>query len=263
MRHCGSGQPNPQSQAGRYRREEYVDYGRKYIGAHPDRCPNRKSHVNSPILPGENHDYPEADWTSREEIIRRHLDFGLGLMWFLQNDESVPLNRREAFRIWGLPKDEFADNGHVPYEMYVREARRIVGRHVFTEHDGMLAEDYARTSVYPDSVAVSDWELADEIYDVHRRIRSVLEATHQMEAARKVRQGAVAEAMRTLEVDRVVRDSRLVAATDYIRERIKTGKSILSRDLSTTHRPYRDDALEILAGEGIVAQDGDGWTVTE
>jgi len=140
-----------------YRREEYVDYGRKYIGAHPDRCPNRKSHVNSPILPGENHDYPEADWTEREKIIRRHLDFGLGLMWFLQNDESVPLKKREGFRIWGLPKDEFTDNNHIPYEMYVREARRIVGRHVFTEHDGMLTKHFARTPVHPDSIAVTDW----------------------------------------------------------------------------------------------------------
>jgi len=140
-----------------YRREEYVDYSRKYIGAHADRCPNRKSHVNSPILPGENHDYPEADWPARERIIQRHLDFGLGLMWFLQNDESVPPERRKKYREWGLPKDEYADNGHVPYEMYVREARRIVGRHVFTEHDGMLAGDYARTPVHPDSIAVTDW----------------------------------------------------------------------------------------------------------
>ncbi len=140
-----------------YRREEYVDYGRKYIGAHADRCPNRKSHVNSPILPGENHDYPEADWPAREKIIQRHLDFGLGLMWFLQNDESVSQTQREKFRMWGLPKDEYADNGHVPYEMYVREARRIVGRHVSTEHDGMLAKDFARTPVRPDSIAVTDW----------------------------------------------------------------------------------------------------------
>ncbi len=138
-----------------YRREEYVGYERKYIASHNG--PNRKSHVNSPILPGENHDYPEADWPTREKIIRRHLDFGLGLMWFLQNDDSIPPEQREKFRVWGLPKDEYADNRHVPYEMYVREARRIVGRHIFTEHDGMIAKGIGRTPVHPDSIAVTDW----------------------------------------------------------------------------------------------------------
>ncbi|HCO27096.1 MAG TPA: FAD-dependent oxidoreductase, partial [Gimesia maris] len=44
-----------------------------------------------------------------------------------------------------------------PYEMYVREARRIVGRHVFNENDGMLTEDYRRTPIHPDSIAVTDW----------------------------------------------------------------------------------------------------------
>jgi hypothetical protein len=56
-----------------------------------------------------------------------------------------------------LPADEFADNGHVPYEMYVREARRIVGRHVYTEHDNSLAPGLGRTPVHPDSIAVTDW----------------------------------------------------------------------------------------------------------
>ena len=138
-----------------YDREEYVDYDRKYI-ATPN-GPNHKSHVNSPILPGENHDYPEADWDTRDRITQRHLEFGLGLMWFLQNDESVSPERRKNFQIWGLPKDEYADNGHVPYEMYVRETRRIVGRHVFTENDGSLAAGYSRTPVHPDSIAVTDW----------------------------------------------------------------------------------------------------------
>jgi hypothetical protein len=59
--------------------------------------------------------------------------------------------------MWGLPKDEYADNGHVPYEMYVRETRRIVGRHVFTENDGSLAAGYARTPIHPDSIAITDW----------------------------------------------------------------------------------------------------------
>jgi len=138
-----------------YNREEYVNYGRKYIASHNG--PNFKSHVNSPILPGENHAYPEADWPAREKIIERHLHFGLGLMWFLQNDESVPPKLREKHRVWGLPKDEYADNKNVPYEMYVRETRRIVGRHVYTEHDGMLAKTYARTPIHPDSIAITDW----------------------------------------------------------------------------------------------------------
>ncbi len=138
-----------------YRREEYVDYERKYIAGGPG--PNRKAHVNSPVLPGENHGYPEAGWTEREPIIRRHLEFALGLMWFLQNDESVTPAKRAEHRKWGLPADEFPDNGHLPYEMYVREARRIVGRHMFTEHDGSLAPGLGRTPVHPDSVAFTDW----------------------------------------------------------------------------------------------------------
>ena len=113
--------------------------------------------MNSPILSGENHDYPEADWPAREKIIERHKNFALGLMWFLQNDDSVPAKSREGFREWGLPRDEFADHGHIPYEMYVREARRIVGRHIYTEHDNSLAPGCARTPVMPDSIAITDW----------------------------------------------------------------------------------------------------------
>ncbi len=138
-----------------YNRDEYVNFGRKGIATNAG--PNAKSHMNSPILPGENHAYPEADWPTREKIIERHRNFGLGLIWFLQNDESVKPAQRDEFRQWGLAKDEFIDNHHIPYEMYVREARRIVGRHVFTEHDNSLAPGLGRTPIMPDSIGVTDW----------------------------------------------------------------------------------------------------------
>jgi hypothetical protein len=138
-----------------YQRDEFLHYDRKAIATNPG--PRLKSHMNSPILPGENHAYPEGDWPAREKIIQRHRAFALGLMWFLQNDESVMPAEREKFRTWGLPADEFADHDHIPYEMYVREARRLVGRHVYKEQDNSPAPGLARTPIMPDSIAVTDW----------------------------------------------------------------------------------------------------------
>jgi hypothetical protein len=120
---------------------------------------NGKSLFNSAVLPGEGHDYPDGDLPAREKIIKRHKNFALGLMWFLQNDESIPPDARARYRTIGLPLDEYPDNDNLPYEMYVREARRIVGRYVFTEHDNRLAPGQERTPVHPDSIAFTDWPM--------------------------------------------------------------------------------------------------------
>ncbi|MCB1211180.1 MAG: FAD-dependent oxidoreductase, partial [Verrucomicrobiales bacterium] len=149
-----------------YNREEYVNYNRKGMGAG---SMNGKSSFNSAILPGENHAYPEATWPEREKITARHTNFALGLMYFLQNDESVPKAKREAFRRIGLPLDEFPDNDNLPYEMYVREARRIVGRYVFTEHDNRSALGQTRPPVQADSVAFTDWSMDSHDCTTDRR----------------------------------------------------------------------------------------------
>lgn len=159
MRPCVSRDPAnrllPEKPPENYDRREFLHYRRYGLAIHADI--RGKNSYNAAILPGENADYPEGDWALRERITKRHLDFALGWMWFQQNDPSVPAERREHFRTWGLPADEYTDNGHVPYEMYVRESRRIVGRHVLNENDMLPREGFLRPRPFEDSIAFNDW----------------------------------------------------------------------------------------------------------
>lgn len=119
--------------------------------------PNKKIGWNRPQLIGPHTTYVEGDATTRQQVLDAHWEATMALLYFLQNDESVSAERRKYFGQFGLAKDEFADNGHRPYEIYVREARRIVGRYVFTEQDASLAKGYQRAPVHEDSIGVTEW----------------------------------------------------------------------------------------------------------
>lgn len=119
--------------------------------------PNGKFGWNRPQLIGLQTPYVEAEWTERQRIMDDHWEMTMGLLYFHQNDPTVPEKIREAWLEYGLAKDEFADNNHRPYEMYIREARRITGRAIFTQHDAMLAPGLDRAPIHSDSIAFTEW----------------------------------------------------------------------------------------------------------
>lgn len=123
-----------------------------------DLIPNRKTDTNnhgpfSTDFIGMNYDYPEASYERRKEIVQAHEDYQKGLLWFVANDPRVPKEIQEEMQKWGLAKDEFTDNGNWPHQIYVREARRMVGEYVASEND-VLAKQ-----VVPDPVGMGSYAM--------------------------------------------------------------------------------------------------------
>lgn len=127
--------------------------------------PNRKTDVNMNPRPlgfpfaEINEGYAEADWEARERIAARIRNLTLGLLYFLQNDSAIPPEHRALARQYHLAKDEFTDSEHFPWQLYVREARRIVGEYTLSEHDLIAGPDLGRSRIHADSIAAGEFPI--------------------------------------------------------------------------------------------------------
>ncbi len=135
-----------------------VEAGDLRLSWNPVWMPNRKIDTNNNFAVstdyiGMNYAYPDADYAEREKITQAHIDWQQGLMWTYANHPRVPQLIRDAFTKLGLAKDEFTDNNHWPRQMYVREARRMIGAYVMSE------KNCKRKDIVPDSVGMGAYNM--------------------------------------------------------------------------------------------------------
>lgn len=118
--------------------------------------------ATSPNCPGVNWGYPEAGRHHRARLDQFHRDHVAGLFWFLQHDEHVPAAIAKEAQRFGLHDEEFVDNEHWPWQLYVRQGRRIQGRALLTQHSFTVDPKTGRTPPVEQPIA-----LGEHSFDVH------------------------------------------------------------------------------------------------
>ncbi|QDU80696.1 FAD dependent oxidoreductase [Polystyrenella longa] len=127
--------------------------------------PNQKTDVNinpRPLafpFPEMNKGYIEGDEATRKQICDNHRNIVLGLIWFLQNDSEVPDAHRKIAREYYFPHDEFTDNAGFPFQMYIREGRRLIGEYTLIEQDITGYGENREPKRYEDSIAVGEFPI--------------------------------------------------------------------------------------------------------
>ncbi|HEX2629900.1 MAG TPA: FAD-dependent oxidoreductase [Chitinophagaceae bacterium] len=103
-----------------------------------DLMPNHKTDINngggfSTDMIGMNWHYPDADYATREKFYKELKTYNQGLLYFIGHDPRIPDSVRNFMLDWGYPKDEYKDSDHWSPQIYVREARRMIGEYIMTQ----------------------------------------------------------------------------------------------------------------------------------
>ncbi|HCI92425.1 MAG TPA: xanthan lyase [Verrucomicrobiales bacterium] len=104
-------------------------------------CNNCQFSIVSMSMPGEQTAWAEASFEQREKIHKKYRDYTHGLLWFLKSDPRVPEKIRKEMSGYGFCKDEWTDNDHWPWYIYVRAARRMKGPCILTQADTTQTRD--------------------------------------------------------------------------------------------------------------------------
>lgn len=111
----------------------------------PDMMPNHKTDINnngpfSTDMIGMNYAYPDGNYATRQAIIKAHEDYTKGFLYFIGHDPRMPEHLRAQMLKWGYPKDEYLNSNHFTPQLYVREARRMLGAYTMTEANCLRKE---------------------------------------------------------------------------------------------------------------------------
>jgi hypothetical protein len=110
---------------------------------------------------GGSYGYPEGSYAERVKIRQAHVEYIQGFLYFLATDPRVPAALSAEMKEWGLCRDEFVDTEHWPYQLYVREARRMVGEYVMSQ------KDIQTDLIKPDTIGMGSYN--SDSHNVQRR----------------------------------------------------------------------------------------------